>query len=103
MSVFCNIRSDRHGAVHPFSFDKYILVDIHLIVNLLVTCAFFTTVPNPTGISVNCQPQHADCCFDLTPGMTGTLAVHPFSFDKYIVTGIDLIVNRFCGNKTLDR
>jgi len=96
MSVFCNIRTVRHGAVHPFSFDKHILVDIDLIVKPPVGCAFFTTVPNPTGISFNCQPQHADCCFDLTLGMTGTLAVHPFSFDKYIVTGIDLIVNRFC-------
>jgi len=95
MSVFCNIRSDRHSARHPFSFDKYILVDIDLIVKPPVGCAFFTTVPNPTGISFNCQPQHADCCFDTTLGMTGTLAVHPFAFDKYIVSGIDLIVNRF--------
>jgi hypothetical protein len=102
MSVFCNIRSDRHSAVHPFSFDKYILVDIHLIVNLLVTCAFFTTVPNPTGISVNCQPQHADCCFDLTLGMTGTLAVHPFSFDKYIIAENDLIVKKKNLKETVD-
>ena len=59
MSVFCNIRTVRHSAHHPFSFDKHILVDIDLIVKQPVGCAFFTTVPDPTGISVNCQPQHA--------------------------------------------
>jgi hypothetical protein len=34
--------------------------------------------------------------------MTGTLAVHPFSFDKYIITENDLMVKKKIEKETVD-
>jgi hypothetical protein len=34
--------------------------------------------------------------------MTGTLAVHPFSFDKYIIAENDLMVKRKIEKETVD-
>ena len=103
MSVFCNIRSVRHSARHPFSFDKYILVDIDLIVKplLVVLLSLQSQILPVYDLIVN--QVMPTVVLTLPLGMTGTLAVHPFAFDKYIVSDGDLIVNRFCFNKTLDR